>query len=201
MRIRGLGLQLRQRGRKQSATRATDITQWLEVLEHDYSHPSIVGWYPLNESWQLLHDRITILDDVMRGMFLTTKAFDSTRPVLDTSGYSHRVRESDVCNTHYLCAGPRGAGETVQKSDQGQAVYQHRPAGLQAHGQPALRGPASFCERVWRHLVESRVDKRGANRGATGGGPSPSRNFIRASKGCAACCSITRRCSVTATHN
>ena len=35
------------------------ITQWLECLERDYSHPSIVGWCPLNETWQTLTDRIT----------------------------------------------------------------------------------------------------------------------------------------------
>ena len=70
------------------------ITQWLECLERDYSHPSIVGWCPLNETWQTLTDRITMLDDVTRGMYLATKAMDGTRPVLDTSGYSHRVARS-----------------------------------------------------------------------------------------------------------
>lgn len=76
------------------------ITQWLEVLERDYSHPSIVGWCPLNETWQIMNDRITMLDDVTRGMYLATKAMDTTRPVLDTSGYSHRVAESDVYDSH-----------------------------------------------------------------------------------------------------
>ena len=76
------------------------ITQWLEVLERDYSHPCIVGWCPLNETWQRLGDRITVLDDVTRGMFLATKAMDTTRPVLDSSGYSHRVPESDVYDSH-----------------------------------------------------------------------------------------------------
>ena len=66
----------------------------------DYSHPSIVGWCPLNETWQATSDRITVLDDVTRGMFLATKAMDATRPVLDTSGYSHRVAESDVYDSH-----------------------------------------------------------------------------------------------------
>ena len=45
---------------------ADSVTQWLEVLERDYSHPSIVGWCPLNETWQKLGDRITVLDDVTR---------------------------------------------------------------------------------------------------------------------------------------
>lgn len=76
------------------------ITQWLECLERDYSHPSIVGWCPLNETWQMLTDDITALDDVTRGMYLATKAMDGTRPVLDTSGYSHRVPEADVYDSH-----------------------------------------------------------------------------------------------------
>jgi hypothetical protein len=79
---------------------ATYITQWLEALERDYSHPSIIGWCPLNETWQLITDRITVLDDVTRGMFLATKAMDQTRPVLDASGYSHRVAEADVYDSH-----------------------------------------------------------------------------------------------------
>ncbi|HEY9075771.1 MAG TPA: sugar-binding domain-containing protein [Anaerolineaceae bacterium] len=79
---------------------ATYITQWLEVIERDYSHPSIIGWCPLNETWQVLEDRITVLDDVTRGMFLATKALDRTRPVLDASGYSHRVPEADIYDSH-----------------------------------------------------------------------------------------------------
>ncbi|MBO0745200.1 MAG: beta-galactosidase, partial [Candidatus Dormibacteraeota bacterium] len=76
------------------------ITQWLEAVERDFSHPSIVGWCPLNETAQPLHDAWTDLDDVTRGMFLATKALDRTRPVLDASGYSHRVPESDVWDCH-----------------------------------------------------------------------------------------------------
>ena len=44
------------------------ITEWLEAIERDYSHPSIVGWCPLNETHQLLHDRLTQLDDVTVGI-------------------------------------------------------------------------------------------------------------------------------------
>ena len=76
------------------------ITQWLECLERDYSHPSIIGWCPLNETWQSITDRITALDDVTRGMYLATKAMDGTRPVLDTSGYSHRMPGADVYDSH-----------------------------------------------------------------------------------------------------
>ncbi len=99
------------------------ITEWLEAIERDYSHPSIIGWCPLNETWQTLHDRTTMLDDVTRGMFLATKAMDPTRPVLDASGYSHRVPESDVYDSHDY--------------DQNPATFRERHAGL-ADGQPYL---------------------------------------------------------------
>jgi len=85
---------------------ASYIQEWLEVVERDYSHPSIIGWCPMNETWQAYGDRITALDDVMRGMFLATKAFDTSRPVLDTSGYAHRIPESDVFDSHDYEADP-----------------------------------------------------------------------------------------------
>ncbi|MBB5779262.1 glycoside hydrolase family 2 protein [Nonomuraea jabiensis] len=86
-------------GHEQQPT-ASFITQWLEVLERDVSHPSIIGWCPLNETTQEIHDRVTQLDDVTLGMFLATKLADPTRPVIDASGYSHRVRESDIYDSH-----------------------------------------------------------------------------------------------------
>ncbi len=76
------------------------VTQWLEELERDYSHPSIVGWCGLNETHQAIGDKITILDDATRAIFLAAKAMDTSRPVLDTSGYSHRVLETDVYDSH-----------------------------------------------------------------------------------------------------
>jgi beta-galactosidase/beta-glucuronidase len=100
---------------------STYIGQWLEALERDYSHPSIVGWCPLNESWQPLGDRITSLDDVTRAMYLATKAMDLTRPVLDASGYSHRVPEVDIYDSHDY--------------DQDPATFAARHAGL-AQGKP-----------------------------------------------------------------
>jgi beta-galactosidase/beta-glucuronidase len=78
----------------------TYVAQWLEAIERDYSHPSIIGWCGLNETHQQLHDEITVLDDATVAMFLAAKALDTTRPVLDTSGYSHRVADIDVYDSH-----------------------------------------------------------------------------------------------------
>lgn len=118
---------------------ASFITQWAEVLERDYSHPSIIGWCPLNETHQVLHDRITVLDDVTRGMFLTTKLIDGTRPVLDASGYSHRVLETDVYDGHNYEQDPIAFAEQVGGLSEGRPyVNLHNGAemSLPYRGQP-----------------------------------------------------------------
>lgn len=107
------------------------ITQWLEAIARDYSHPAIIGWCPLNETWQIMTDRATVLDDVTRGMFLATKAMDGTRPVLDTSGYAHRVSDTDVYDCHDY--------------DQNPATFRTRHANVAA-GQPYYN---SRNDEVW----------------------------------------------------
>ncbi|WP_263172561.1 glycoside hydrolase family 2 protein [Streptomyces sp. SCSIO ZS0520] len=87
--------------------------QWLEALERDHSHPAIIGWCPLNETYQRLHDRITRLDDVTRAMFLATKAADPTRPVIDASGYAHRIAETDVYDAHCYEQDPEVFGKLM----------------------------------------------------------------------------------------
>ena len=109
----------------------TYVTQWLEALERDYAHPCIVGWCPLNETRQPMADRITALDDVTRALFLATKAKDTTRPVLDASGYAHRVPESDVYDCHDY--------------EQDPLKFQAHHKGL-ANGTPFTNGPE---ERPW----------------------------------------------------
>jgi len=106
----------------------------LEVLERDYSHPYIVGWCPLNETVQPRGDRLTVLDDVTRGMFLAAKAMDASRPVLDASGYAHRVPETDVYDAHDY--------------EQDPAKFAAHHAGL-AQGRPHANGPLRDGEPRW----------------------------------------------------
>ncbi len=110
---------------------ATYITQWLEVLARDYSHPCIIGWCPLNETGQPISDRFTVLDDATRALYLATKAMDTTRPVLDASGYSHRVFEADVYDCHDY--------------EQDLGKFQTHHSGL-ATGEPFYNGP---LDRPW----------------------------------------------------
>jgi hypothetical protein len=106
-----------------------DITytaQWIEAVERDYSHPCIIGWCPLNETYQDLTNRITDLDDAARAMYLATRAADATRPILDASGYSHRVPETDVYDSHDY--------------EQDPEKFRANHAGL-AEGKPFTNGP------------------------------------------------------------
>ena len=86
--------------RANAAWTATFITQWLECVERDYNHPSIVGWCPLNETHSFTHHQQDDLNDVTLGMYHATKAADRTRPVVDASGYCHRVTWTDIYDSH-----------------------------------------------------------------------------------------------------
>lgn len=118
---------------------ATFMTQWLEVLERDYSHPSIIGWCPLNETHQKDLDRITVLDDVTIGMYVATKAADRTRPVLDASGYTHRVPGADIYDCHDYTQEPRAFADRQSGLAKGEPLTNTRSGGVHSvpyRGQP-----------------------------------------------------------------
>ncbi|MDR1398429.1 MAG: hypothetical protein LBJ41_00705 [Treponema sp.] len=66
--------------------------EWREIVERDFNHPAIVGWCPLNETYA---DQC---DELLRQVYLLTKSLDSTRPVIDASGYVHVL--SDILDQH-----------------------------------------------------------------------------------------------------
>jgi len=117
---------------------ASYVTQWLEVLQRDYNHPSIVGWCPLNETSERIAERITPHDDVMQAMFLAAKLYDATRPVLDVSGYSHRIAQSDIYDSHDYTQDPDALLKRHPAADDA-PVYQNDTASIGSipyRGQP-----------------------------------------------------------------
>lgn len=73
--------------------------EWLEMLDRDRSHPSIVTWVPLNESWgvqHIAHDPAQV--SFARALVGLTKAIDRTRPVISNDGWEHV--ESDILTIH-----------------------------------------------------------------------------------------------------
>ncbi len=73
--------------------------EWMEIVEQNYNHPSIITWTPFNESWGIDN----IASDVAQQQFTIaiyhlTKAFDTMRPVIVNDGWEHTV--SDILTLH-----------------------------------------------------------------------------------------------------
>ena len=81
-----------------SNAQATDIflKEWKESLQRDFNHPSIIGWCPFNETWDY-HGRRQ-RDALLSTVYDFTKAYDETRPCIDTSGNFHV--KTDIFDLH-----------------------------------------------------------------------------------------------------
>jgi hypothetical protein len=69
------------------------LPEWTESLERDYSHPSIIGWCPFNETQSNQNYKI------VNYIYKITREIDGTRPVIDTSGWFH-TGDTDVFDVH-----------------------------------------------------------------------------------------------------
>ncbi len=79
---------------------AAFVSQWLEAVERDLSHPAIIGWCPLNETFAPRRQRLDVMEDMTQAMYRATKLIDPSRPVIDASGWLHRVDGADVYDLH-----------------------------------------------------------------------------------------------------
>lgn len=74
----------------------TFLREWEEALERDFNHPSIIGWIPFNETWDINGRKQD--DELIELVYKTTKALDNTRPCIDTSGGFHV--KTDIFDFH-----------------------------------------------------------------------------------------------------
>ncbi|WP_197028393.1 glycoside hydrolase family 2 protein [Bacillus sp. EB01] len=78
--------------------------EWIEIIERDYNHPSIVAWVPVNESWgvpfikankQQQHHSLA--------MYHLVHSLDQTRLVISNDGWEQT--ETDICAIHNYAHG------------------------------------------------------------------------------------------------
>jgi hypothetical protein len=73
--------------------------EWTEVIARDYSHPCIVTWVPINESWGVpnLPDNPRERHYV-QALYYLTKTLDPTRPVIGNDGWESVA--TDIIGIH-----------------------------------------------------------------------------------------------------
>lgn len=76
--------------------------EWIEIVERDRNHPSIIAWVPNNE--QNNFDRVNF-PRYMEELYKVTKLIDPTRPYLGNSGGTHFA--ADIYSTHEYTQDPK----------------------------------------------------------------------------------------------
>jgi len=140
--------------------------QWLEALQRDYNHPSLVGWCPFNET-QRDQD-----PEIIRNIYRLTKAVDPTRPAIDTSGYQHV--ETDIYDVHSYQQNVKAFADQFTELANGGAPFRNRPE-LDApyRGQPYF---VSEYGGIWWN--PGQMDENGWGYGGVDGRPRSEEEFI-----------------------
>ena len=101
------------------------LPAWIEAMERDRNHPSLIMWCPFNETWDSVVGRQC--DAVVADIYRVTRAIDPSRPCIDTSGNYHVL--PDIYDVHNYDQSPEAFKE--QFSRVGEGIY---TAGVENHG-------------------------------------------------------------------
>lgn len=121
------------------------MREWMDAVERDASHPSIVTWVPANESWGVQHIATDPAQQAYaRALADVTRAIDPTRPVISNDGWEHT--DSDIVTVHdYEGDGPRLAATYADDTARTRLLGGIGPAdrrilvgGAEDHGQPVM---------------------------------------------------------------
>jgi beta-galactosidase/beta-glucuronidase len=75
------------------------VTEWMDLVRRDRSHPSVVVWVPVNESWGVQDIAVSAAQqNFVRSLAALTRALDPSRPVMSNEGWEHV--DSDILGLH-----------------------------------------------------------------------------------------------------
>lgn len=110
------------------------LPEWMEAVQRDFNHPSIIGWCPHNET--LERNGHKQFEPATALIYDVTKAMDPTRPCIDTSGYFH-VKTDIYCVHDYIQEPADFKARYGQSTPEGEIFDRYK--GKQTYGgQPAF---------------------------------------------------------------
>jgi beta-galactosidase/beta-glucuronidase len=75
------------------------VTEWMAIVRRDRSHPCVVAWVPVNESWGVQDIAGSAAQqNYARSLAALTRSLDPSRPVLSNEGWEHV--DSDILGLH-----------------------------------------------------------------------------------------------------
>ncbi|MDD6728033.1 MAG: glycoside hydrolase family 2 TIM barrel-domain containing protein [Eubacteriales bacterium] len=114
------------------------LAEWKEAVERDFNHPSIIGWCPFNETWNYHGRRQN--DNLISTVYDFTKAVDTTRPCIDTSGNFHT--KTDIYDVHDYRFKPDEFKKDYDKLVTDGTLYEHvlidNPGRQHYNGEPVF---------------------------------------------------------------
>jgi len=118
------------------------VREWMEAIDRDYNHPSVVVWVPFNESWGV-SDLLSSAPqrELVQAIYNLTKALDPTRPVVDNDGWEHQ--KTDIFTIHDYLNDPelfRRKYETREALQETLSSYsqKHKLALFEPQGNPPV---------------------------------------------------------------
>jgi beta-galactosidase/beta-glucuronidase len=122
--------------------------EWTAVMDRDSSHPCIIAWVPINESWGVpnLPDNPAERHYV-RGLYHLTKTLDSTRPVIGNDGWESVA--TDIIGIHDYDSSPERIARRYHAEDELPRLFRReRPGGrvLVLEGQTHADQPIVLSE-------------------------------------------------------
>lgn len=108
--------------------------EWIEIIERDYNHPSVVAWVPVNESWGVPFIKGNRQQQHhSQAMYHLIHSLDSTRMVISNDGWE--LTTTDICAVHNYNHG--SADETAKYEAFKEAISTKEEV---LASKPALRG-------------------------------------------------------------
>ena len=101
---------------------------WTEAIHRDVSHPCIIAWVPMNESWGVPNLVASQPQrDLLQALYSLTKTLDPTRPVISNDGWE--LGPTDLITIHDYEGNPTVLAERYEVSKREYALEHVRPAG------------------------------------------------------------------------